>query len=1278
MRLPTRKIIGIRLAPALLFALALGAPSSSSAWDSTGAESSIGVRTDNIPQASMPYPFAATCLANGQMTSDPFFSYASSNQYTGTGCAASGGVCGGYPGNLGMKYRGHVAHDRLGRAMSTTTNGNDPNDWAVKGLMRCERGALTNGKIDLTKCKGYEANDREPFPDYLGWALARRSLAIRAPYDTPEGQALAAPEHMAILEQSAKIAGFDTIPLLKERYWLRYPSEDAFVASPLARDGDDATMAARMAADPSSVDLIVGQSWRPTGFANGRALVTRGFQPTALSQIPDISTTIWDWAGGNQECAAEIVSGMTGPDAYGNANAVYAYGDKRFVEVDCHQYSHVLGASLNSSHFMPSAKMWWEYYHRMALARMNECKAIATALPESYFYHWVSHDPDWFANHLSTTINPSSNIPRYFAPRTSEAHECEREAMVYEAMGQHFLQDAWSSGHMWRRWGYGDLGQFPYAQNSELVGGALPLIPQENIPARRMLTSMVLGGFSGSIHGAGGVLEGLLAKKQIYNTYFAQDPLCGPTFFDANAATGPTGQVGWLWEGDDWVHSGVGDLFWDPYPKDIHGFPLDPALVFSLKSTQDASYLAQRNWMLECGAASLKEVYEAGPKLEGDLGAWSGSVPPVSVSNTKCWGHWITNRSMGGSLGAGFLTRQTQDQLVAKLVSKLQPNSNTSATVLAWLQIMLGSRSPTSPPDSILQMLFDKALSPEVLNGFLPALTNKMLLFELGGFQLGGFQFGGDSGNLKWGDSPDAKHDRDKFRDNLSDQLALDTAKLKLNFTATAVSDYNAGKSGTQSANAVDLSGNVLTVLGVSPNGYGVPNLGKARLDATDVYPQSQRPTSYADEPAPNAGPDDFSVGQESPTPHRNYIKRVFWRSHLKEEVCEHPELPALLRDRCVGAAAYGGDPEACTMCVDVVEAFLPVFPDPVIWQTENRYEVGMSKCDALAGNPKPPMPPDLAATVDYNWQQPRGTLANSGNFPPYIVAMGYCLGTTHAEAANDPDIEDDVMNHDPWNWKAALRRSVGPTLAGGTDLGSFFSCGYLDGPVEIQDHFMSDYFSEERQVAVYQETPGDLATPYFPWSVVERVPAPGPMVNVVDVQAHNHRFVVNAFEPCGSVITLEPKASVASSGNLGWTDAADQFWKISKWSDSASRFPTRVSDDGPIMFCGTLQRQLLSTVSCAETKGAMPIGDDTISNWTGAVDVHNGSQAQECMRADPVQPGVSLARCSVQGPVEFVPTCPIGTCSASGVCVGARVGATPLGLAPTVAVIPQGIRWTP
>jgi hypothetical protein len=45
-------------------------------------------------------------------------------------------------------------------------------------------------------------------------------------------------------------------------------------------------------------------------------------------------------------------------------------------------------------------------------------------------------------------------------PWDTEAHECEREAFVYEMFAQHFLQDSLSTGHMGHRWGSPEVSDF--------------------------------------------------------------------------------------------------------------------------------------------------------------------------------------------------------------------------------------------------------------------------------------------------------------------------------------------------------------------------------------------------------------------------------------------------------------------------------------------------------------------------------------------------------------------------------------------------------------------------------------------------------------------------------------------------------------------------------------------------------------------------------------------------------------------------------------------------
>ncbi len=38
--------------------------------------------------------------------------------------------------------------------------------------------------------------------------------------------------------------------------------------------------------------------------------------------------------------------------------------------------------------------------------------------------------------------------------------DCEIESLSIESVAQHFLQDAWSEGHMWERWGSCEISDF--------------------------------------------------------------------------------------------------------------------------------------------------------------------------------------------------------------------------------------------------------------------------------------------------------------------------------------------------------------------------------------------------------------------------------------------------------------------------------------------------------------------------------------------------------------------------------------------------------------------------------------------------------------------------------------------------------------------------------------------------------------------------------------------------------------------------------------------------
>ena len=80
--------------------------------------------------------------------------------------------------------------------------------------------------------------------------------------------------------------------------------------------------------------------------------------------------------------------------------------------------------AVNSNHFLPQAYDAYRHYHELAMQHAKTCQEASEAMsPENRAFHRES------------------------------LRACERMALTYEAFGQHFLQDAWSMGHMWERWG---------------------------------------------------------------------------------------------------------------------------------------------------------------------------------------------------------------------------------------------------------------------------------------------------------------------------------------------------------------------------------------------------------------------------------------------------------------------------------------------------------------------------------------------------------------------------------------------------------------------------------------------------------------------------------------------------------------------------------------------------------------------------------------------------------------------------------------------------------
>jgi hypothetical protein len=297
-------------------------------------------------------------------------------------------------------------------------------------------------------------------------------------------------------------------------------------------------------------------SLRPVDFIDAQRTQTRTMSFPEFAQLPDHAFSLWDWALGNETCPL----------------------DENTEAVACHEFKTHMG-SVNSNHFVPQSAFFYAYYHQLALDRAADCKKMIDKLDDAR------------ARFAEFPI------------------ACEQEALVLEAVGQHFLQDAWASGHMWERWGSPDAADFPS-------------------PTRALLVAMT----SGLIHGARAVLEDLPAEAVALlgtTEYHFDDPL--------NA---PAPAVGFRAPGDLAPQAGVGDLY-----------------LTDLIAQGGASFPAAFNRLFSCEAAGLRAVYEAAGEPEGPLGELRAGLTAVDpTSDTSCFGQRDTNAAMEKGIGLDFST----------------------------------------------------------------------------------------------------------------------------------------------------------------------------------------------------------------------------------------------------------------------------------------------------------------------------------------------------------------------------------------------------------------------------------------------------------------------------------------------------------------------------------------------------------------------------------------------------------------------------------------------
>jgi hypothetical protein len=248
---------------------------------------------------------------------------------------------------------------------------------------------------------------------------------------------------------------------------------------------------------------------------------------------------------------------------------------------------------VNSNHFLPQAQDAFRHYHGLALTRAAECAAVGARLAGSRF--------------------------------ADVARACEVEALALEAVAQHFLQDAWSMGHMWQRWGSTELADFPGPT-------------AEDRRDRAVLVALV----SGFFHGARSVLQALPG----WTTLDVNDALCAPwDDVQFRTADGVLGQ-------------GIGDNY----------------VALLSPNTSNSTWDVQGKAFFDCATSAVLEVYRAAGAQHGPAQPIDG-LTAVDPAGAACFGQRATNAAMARAAAVNLKVagQQVTIPLDATFVSWMVP-----------------------------------------------------------------------------------------------------------------------------------------------------------------------------------------------------------------------------------------------------------------------------------------------------------------------------------------------------------------------------------------------------------------------------------------------------------------------------------------------------------------------------------------------------------------------------------------------------------------------------
>ena len=346
-----------------------------------------------------------------------------------------------------------------------------------------------------------------------------------------------------------------------------------------------------MDAEGNSVATLV-----PAREGRANAFVERKTTLAEFAQAADGSHSLSDFLLGNESCPVEHLPGATAADRKA-----------------CHSFNPHMGA-INSTHFLPQARVVYKRYHDHALEVAARCLRMKEGLAMA-------------ADHP-------------LADAANEAiEECELEALMFESVASHFLADAWSSGHMWQRWGV------PLASSA---------------PWKRLAQSAVAV-ISGMIHGWRSVV------RDLADIDLQHDQMCMPGPFDPDGTPDEADVVQFRMPPDGQVVDGGGDLY------------LLPCLAFeedrNWSVAEGPTLAAQKKRMLTCIARGFEEVYQAGPRTMGELQPVTGERDSAMDGKTSldpaCWDGRVTNRSFLLGMHLSDTASLADLKLVSRLILKL-------------------------------------------------------------------------------------------------------------------------------------------------------------------------------------------------------------------------------------------------------------------------------------------------------------------------------------------------------------------------------------------------------------------------------------------------------------------------------------------------------------------------------------------------------------------------------------------------------------------------------